>query len=106
MTGIDMLPVKYIPTWFPGAKLKRDAQSAKADVLAQFEGPFNMVKERMVTYFIRLLLNARLTEILQKSENVVPSFTSNLIESFSKDGTISSQDGDEIRQLAGTMFSG
>jgi hypothetical protein len=43
-----MLLVKYIPTWFPGAKFKIDAQSIKADVRAQFEGPYNMVKEKMV----------------------------------------------------------
>jgi hypothetical protein len=106
VAGIDMLPVKYIPTWFPGAKFKRDAQSAKADVLAQFEGPFNMVKEKMVMHLICHPLNIRLTGILQQSENVVPSFTSSLIESLSQDGIISSQDGDEIRQLAGMMFSG
>ena len=40
--------MKHIPTWFPGAKFKRDAQSLKVDVHVHFEAPFNMVKEKMV----------------------------------------------------------
>jgi hypothetical protein len=48
VVGIDTLLVRYIPTWFPGAKFKRDAQSIKPNVRAQFEVPYDMVKEKMV----------------------------------------------------------
>jgi hypothetical protein len=40
--------VKYTPTWFPGARFKREALSIRKDVLAAFDIPFEMVKKKMV----------------------------------------------------------
>jgi hypothetical protein len=55
---------------------------------------------------IPLLPKVNLTGILQKSGNVAPSFTSNLMESFSNDGIISAQDQDDIKSLGGMIFGG
>ena len=40
--------VRYIPSWFPGAKFKRDAIEWRQDSVAMLQEPFNMIKKRMV----------------------------------------------------------
>jgi len=42
---VDFLPIlKYVPSWFPGAKFKREAKAWRKDVLAIPEAPFELVK--------------------------------------------------------------
>lgn len=42
---VDLFPIlKYVPSWFPGAKFKREAKAWRKDVLAIPEAPFELVK--------------------------------------------------------------
>jgi len=45
---VDVLPfLKYVPAWVPGAGFKNVAQKMRADVDKFYDGPFNLVKQRM-----------------------------------------------------------
>ncbi|CAL1715497.1 unnamed protein product [Somion occarium] len=45
---VDSLPIlKYLPSWFPGAKFKRQAEVWRAPVLDMLNEPFDYVKKRL-----------------------------------------------------------
>ena len=41
-------PVKYVPSWFPGAEFQKDALYARDMSRKMVNNPFNVVKEREV----------------------------------------------------------
>src|SRR5438309_11878028 len=49
-------PVRFIPSWFPGANFKRVAQKARED-LARVEAiPFELAKSQIVHYSLSLMI--------------------------------------------------
>ena len=44
-------PVKYIPSWFPGAGFKRNAESWRSLMQEFVDIPFEFVKQNMVCFF-------------------------------------------------------
>ena len=43
------ITVRFIPDWFPGARIKRLPPGTREDLHAFLHTPFNQVKEQMVT---------------------------------------------------------
>ena len=55
---VDFVPsLRYIPSWFPGAAFKRQAESWRATLNEMVDIPYNYVKRRMAsTRPLRFLL--------------------------------------------------
>lgn len=49
---INLDIVKLIPSWFPGGGFKKKAAVANKYIRRLYDGPHNMVRQRMVSYFI------------------------------------------------------
>lgn len=45
-------PVKHIPSWFPGAKFKRQAKEWNKSVIEMLHAPYKAFKERAVSLFL------------------------------------------------------
>lgn len=45
---IDLLPVKYYPTWLPGSDFKKDALYVRGLVSDMMDTPYEMVKRKLV----------------------------------------------------------
>jgi cytochrome P450 len=85
---VDLIPfAKHIPSWFPGGGFKKRAQVVCKDVQSMFNDPYAMVKRSM------------------KSGNVHPSLTSTYLEEYGKGGTISATDEEDIKDIAGMLYS-
>ena len=45
---VTLLTVKHIPSWFPGAQFKRDAEVWKSKMEAFVNEPYDFTKQQMV----------------------------------------------------------
>ena len=52
LTQLLETPVKYIPSWFPGAKFKRQAKEWNKSVVEMLHAPYKAFKERVVSFFL------------------------------------------------------
>ncbi|KZV91307.1 cytochrome P450 [Exidia glandulosa HHB12029] len=60
---VDVLPIlKYIPSWFPGAKFKRDAKVWKATQLRARDGPHAWAKQQIAAGTARPSMTSHLLE--------------------------------------------
>ncbi|PNP55915.1 hypothetical protein THARTR1_03852 [Trichoderma harzianum] len=87
--AVDMLPViSYLPEWFPGAGYKRIARKWRALLDASADIPYDFTKEQM------------------RQGSYQPSYTSNLISFFRKDGReIDEKTLEAIKWTAAIMFA-
>ncbi|KAI0643677.1 cytochrome P450 [Trametes meyenii] len=86
---VDVLPfLRYLPSWFPGASFKRNANVWKVKMQELVDRPFESVKARM------------------KEGSAVPSFCTTLLDKASQDDEeeLNQQDFD-IRWTANSMYS-
>lgn len=87
-TLVDYFPLmRYIPTWAPFSAFKRDALEVKAAVEQMMTIPYEQVKEEI------------------NMGTAPPSFTSRLIKDCLVMGTISDEDVEDIKGVAGTLYS-
>ncbi|KAF9256203.1 cytochrome P450 [Marasmius fiardii PR-910] len=89
-TLVDFFPfMRHIPTWAPLAGFKRNAAVVKEAVDRMMNVPYEMVKREM------------------KSGRITPCLTSKLLEQYSHSPamTLSFEDEEDIKGVAGTMFA-
>ncbi|KAI0676742.1 cytochrome P450 [Trametes maxima] len=86
---VDVLPfLRYLPSWFPGAGFKRNANVWKARMQEFVDKPFELVKTRM------------------EEGTAVPSFCTTLLDQASQDYEKESGQQDfDIRWTANSMYS-
>ncbi|TFK29092.1 cytochrome P450 [Coprinopsis marcescibilis] len=90
-TLVDFFPaMRHIPTWAPFSTFKRKALETRKAVEDMMDIPFELVKEDM------------------KTGVAIPSYTSTLLESRRnpEDGTVNSEDEEDIKGSAGTLYAG
>lgn len=87
-TLVDYFPVmRYIPTWAPFSRFKRDAMKVKAAVDQMMSLPYERVKEEMTL------------------GTASSSLTSRLIEAHLSTGSITHEDEEDIKGVAGTLYA-
>ncbi|KAK0201062.1 cytochrome P450 [Desarmillaria ectypa] len=87
-TLVDYFPLmRYIPTWAPFSAFKRDALEVKAAVEQMMTIPYEQVKEEI------------------NMGTAPPSLTSRLIKDRLVMGTVSDEDVEDIKGVAGTLYS-
>jgi hypothetical protein len=104
MIAIDMRSVRYVPTWFPGAKFKRDALSMKADVRVHVEAPYNMVKEKMVNAHDSSSAEGKLGAKFYRNPGIW--CLRSLRTLWSHFRIMAAEDEDDIKSLGGMIFGG
>ncbi|KAJ8075174.1 hypothetical protein PM082_019502 [Marasmius tenuissimus] len=91
-TLVDFFPfMRHIPSWAPLAGFKRKAAVTKEAVDRMMNVPYEMVKQQL------------------ESGNAPPCLTSRLLErciTNSQTGSLSSEDEEDIKGVAGSMFAG
>ncbi|KAI2824969.1 hypothetical protein CBS115989_390 [Aspergillus niger] len=80
------LPLKYLPSWFPGTEFMKIAQRYRKNVTAFSDIPYAFVKEQM------------------RTGRFVPSFLSNLLES--SDLEPGSEEENTVKWSAGSLYAG
>lgn len=103
--GADTL-LRYIPTWAPFSAFKRDALEVKAAVEQMMTIPYEQVKEEIVMNSFTTPIFHFITDYLFKDMGTAPpSLTSRLIKDCLVMGTISDEDVEDIKGVAGTLYS-
>lgn len=81
-------PVKYVPSWFPGASFKKIAQEWRANLTEMTELPHRMVKSSIT------------------NGSAVPSFTQELMESKPSFTDFTEEEEETIKWTAASLYSG
>ena len=98
-----------MPTWFPGARFKRDALNVRGDVQKMLCTPFEMVKNNLVCAIRNLAIFLRGFDDSMKDLGIgVRSFTSNLLEKLDPEAESknNSQDEEDVKGIAGVLYGG
>lgn len=97
-------PLKYVPSWFPGAGFQKEAVLMRHDLEELYDVPYGFVKREMVKSPLRSMTSVPpLTSNSQSSGAVPPSFVSTYLE---EKVTPTAQEEELIKAAAASLYSG
>lgn len=100
---VDTFPIlRYIPSWFPGARFQRFAKSSKILADGMVERPFAALKQAIVSSQFLLEMPA---DYFQAAGSAGPCFSSRCLEAIDANQDVESQES-VIKNTAATMYIG
>ncbi|PCH38773.1 cytochrome P450 [Wolfiporia cocos MD-104 SS10] len=87
-THIDFMPIlKYVPSWIPGIRFRKEAERIRRLVRQMMDVPFALVRDQMA------------------SGSATPSLTASLLEEISGDGQLTKEAEGDIVELTGLIYA-
>lgn len=103
---VEVLPfLRYIPSWVPGARFKRDAARWKVTLQETRNKPFDAALEQMVVSIIPLS-NSPANLAVQRSGQYPRSIVSTMIDSAHQKGGMSAEEDALARDVTAMAYLG